>query len=85
MSDDIDRLKNLLEDLRALRDGLGDTAEVASDVIAIVTPVELETDVEGHRELYNFAMDVRGVVREIAAQVANIDVKVADLAIKARL
>lgn len=77
MSDDIDRLKTQVSDLRSLADGLRDTRDALNDVVAAVRPVELETDAEGHVELRDHAfdvlrayLDIEGVTKEIFGSVA---------------
>lgn len=58
MSDDIDRLKKALEDLRAVTDTLRDNGEAFRDVVAAVASIELETDPEGHGALRDLTMDI---------------------------
>lgn len=58
MSDDIDRLKNLLEDFHNLKDGLTDGRDAMRDVVAAVKQIDRETDPEGHAALRDITRDI---------------------------
>lgn len=78
-SDDIDRLKTVLEGLAQANDELKDIHDAMRDVVNAVKPVELETDPEGHGALRDIARDInlawlqtRQRVEEIAAPIVQL-------------
>lgn len=85
MSDDIDRLKAVLSDMRVINDGLLDTREVMGDVVRGVTPIELETDPEGHAALRDMAAEVQGAFNDLLSRTLEVYVVFVALASKARL
>ena len=84
MSDDIDRLKTVLENLAQLNDTMKDNNEVMSDVVNACMPVELETDPEGHAALFNLAVDIRLAWSQLNQHVENANALVWKLRVKAR-
>jgi hypothetical protein len=82
---DIERLKNVLSDLAILRDGLVETDDFMSDVVAATLPAELETDPAGHKQLRDVALQIRDVVNEIEERANDLRVKSAQLAGLARI
>ncbi len=84
MSDDIDRLKGVLEDLRILNDGLTEGRDAMRDIVAAVKPVELETDPEGHGALRTLSDDIRGAYIDARNTFGEIAQTTAELYRKAR-
>lgn len=85
MSDDIDRLKTVLENLAQVNDELKDIHDATRDVVNSVKPVELETDAEGHAVLRDIAGDIRLAFTQLHAHVGNLDALVWKLMVKARV
>jgi hypothetical protein len=85
MSDDIDRLKTVLENLLQTRDTLQDHHDAMSDVVNAVRPVELETDAEGHGALRDISNAIRIAYAELHQVLQNVDSLVWKLRVKARV
>lgn len=85
MSDDIDRLKTVLENLASTNDELKDIHDAMRDTVNSVQPVELETDPEGHGALRDIAGDIHLAHGLLVQRVSDIDALVWKLRVKARL
>lgn len=83
MSDDIDRLKTVLEALAQVNDTLKDNHEVMRDVVNAVKPVD-KTDPEGHGALRDIARDINLAVTLFGAHSANLLALDWKLQVKAR-
>jgi hypothetical protein len=58
MSDDIDRLKTVLENLAQVNDELKDISEAFRDVVNACSPVDRNEDSEGHGALWDITTDI---------------------------
>lgn len=83
MSDDIDRLKTILEGIAQTNDELKDLHDVMRDVVEKVTPVELETDPEGHGALRDIAGDILLASTLLQKRTVEVGALVEELEIKA--
>jgi hypothetical protein len=84
MSDDIDRLKRVLEQMAVAYDTLKEDYDVMRDVVNAVQPINIDTDPEGHSHLRDLSVDISLAYEQLARCVGSIHSPVWDLKVKTR-
>lgn len=84
MSDDIERLKNVLEAINLLNDGLLEHRDAMMDIVAAVVPVNFETNPEAHGELLDIFKEIEGAFGALVGSTYEAFVPLASLAFKVR-